>query len=92
MTADTTKCIDLVGSGSALGERDAPGREHLPARAHASQKWSISPDAPTGAFVFKNVQAGRCLDENGANTASGVPMQISDCTGAANQKFTVQAY
>ncbi len=31
MTTDTTKCMDLVGSGSALGNGDAAAGQQLPA-------------------------------------------------------------
>ena len=55
--------------------------------------WTITADAMTGAFFFKNVQAGRCLDENASNTSAGLPLQIWDCnTGAANQKWNINAY
>ncbi len=50
------------------------------------------PDAPTGAFFLKNVASGRCLDEPGSNTASGVRLDIWDCNGGNNQKWNIQAY
>jgi glucosylceramidase len=91
MSIDTTKCIDLAGAGSSLGNGT-----HLIvntcASGRPSQQWSIAADAFSGAFVFKNVAAGRCLDETASNTSSGMPMQIWDCVGASNQKFTVRAY
>ena len=51
-----------------------------------------SSDPSSGAFIFKNVQSGRCLDVPGGSTASGTLMQIYDCWGPASQKIFVQAY
>jgi hypothetical protein len=91
MTTDLTKCIDLVGSGSSTGNGT-----HLQVAncqpGDPSQTWTVSADAPTGAFFFKNVQAGRCLDESGFSTAAGTPMQIWDCLNGTNQKWNINAY
>ena len=91
MNANNAKCLDLVGGGSNLGNgtqiavNDCQSGDTEPGLDdHA--------DPTSGAFVFKNVQSGRCLDESGYNTASGLPMQIWDCSGGANQKLFVQAY
>ncbi len=91
LTADTTKCVDLIGSGSQLGNGTAMQINSCQ-MGHASQQWTISADAMTGAFIFKNVQAGRCLDEPNYNTASGVWLDIWDCNNQTNQKFNIQAY
>ncbi|HVT09336.1 MAG TPA: RICIN domain-containing protein, partial [Polyangia bacterium] len=91
MTIDLSKCIDLVGSGSATGN----GTRLQVAACTAgdkSQQWTISADAMSGAFYLKNVQAGRCLDENGGNTSPGLPLQIWDCNNGANQKWNINAY
>ena len=58
---------------------------------HSNQQWTISADAPTGAFFFKNLMSGRCLDVPAGNTASGVMMEIWDCNSQSNQKFNIQA-
>src|ERR1017187_6021188 len=87
MNANNAKCVDLVGgsfgNGTQLAINDCKS---------GSPDWTITPDGQTGAFVFKHVQSGRCLDESGYNTSSGLPMQIWDCSGGTNQKFNVQAY
>jgi hypothetical protein len=57
-----------------------------------SQDWSITPDPTSGAFIFKNAQAGRCLDVPNGSTVSGTLMQIWDCWGPSSQKIFVQAY
>ena len=42
---------------------------------------------PTG-FRLRSESAGRCLDVNGASSASGAQMIIWDCHSNANQQFT----
>ncbi|HVT06833.1 MAG TPA: RICIN domain-containing protein [Polyangia bacterium] len=88
-SADASKCVDLVAQSVANGTQLAlaacqPGVAH--------QQWTVSADPPTGAFVFKNVQSGRCLDIPGGLTASGARPQIWDCDGTTKQKFMVQAF
>jgi len=91
MTVDLSKCIDLAGSGTATanGTRLQVGACKA---GDPSQMWTITADAPSGAFFLKNVQSGRCLDEPGNNTAAGLPLQIWDCNGQSNQKWNIQAY
>jgi hypothetical protein len=88
MNANNAKCIDLVGGTTAnatqLAINDCNG-------ASASQNWQVTADAATGAFIFKNVAAGRCLEEPYNNTSSGVRLDIWDCLGTSPQKFIVQA-
>ncbi len=89
MTTDLSKCIDLQNNGTANSTRlvvnsCAPG--------DSSQQWTITPDAPTGAFVLRNVLAGRCLDEPNGTTASGLALQIYDCNKLTPQKWNIQAY
>ena len=88
MNANNAKCLDLVGGGSSLGngtqlaDQRLPGGERQPGLEHHARP-------ATGAFVFKNVQSGRCLDEMpNSTTASGTPMQIWDCSGPASQKIS----
>ena len=90
MKANNAKCLDLAGGGSSLGNGtkiviwDCDGS--------SSQAWNVTPDASTGAFVFQNVQSGRCLDQNAWSQTAGLQMQVWDCSGSGNQKFNVQAY
>ena len=47
----------------------------------------------TGAFFFKNVQAGRCLDENGVEHLGRVaPADLGLHNNGANQKWNINAY
>lgn len=36
-----------------------------------------------------NPASGRCLDATGPSSANGTRLQIWDCTGAANQQWTL---
>ena len=87
VSSATSKCVDLAGgaidNGTKLVINDCNGA--------SSQSWAVTADVQTGAFVFKNVAAGRCLDENNWDTSPGVPMQVWDCGGGTNQKYYIQA-
>jgi hypothetical protein len=87
MDANTNKCVDLnggTGNGTGLVINDCNGS--------SNQAWTVTPDVQSGAFIFKNVASGRCLDENNWDTASGVQMQIWDCYSSnSNQKYNIQA-
>jgi len=74
-----------IGNGTQLAINDCKSGD-------LSQQWTITADAQTGAFIFKNAQSGRCLDEPNANTSNGVPIQTYDCWAPASQKFFVQAF
>ena len=88
MTANNNKCLNPIGSSTANGTqieiRDCDGS--------SAQAWSVTADANTGAFTFKNVKSGRCLDVTGKSQSDGARMEIWDCSGGSNQKFAVQAY
>ncbi|MFC3686900.1 lectin [Aquipuribacter hungaricus] len=50
--------------------------------------------APAGAateVALRGVQSGRCLDVAGAATAPGTTVQVYDCHGGANQRWTPTA-
>ncbi|MFD9737590.1 ricin-type beta-trefoil lectin domain protein [Umezawaea sp. NPDC059074] len=49
-----------------------------------SQQWSVRPD---GTFV--NVQSARCVDVQSAGTADGTKIQLWDCVGTAQQRWSV---
>ena len=91
MTTDLTRCIDLVGGGTTPGNGTRL-QVNACSAGKTTQQFAITVDPPTGAFVFKNVAAGRCLEEPGSNTAAGVQLDIWDCTGGTNQKWSIQAY
>lgn len=63
----------------------------LPARTSATFTWSgtqSGADASSGAL---SGPGGKCLDATGNTGADGTPVQLWDCTGAANQRWTVQS-
>ncbi|WP_249350841.1 lectin [Microbispora sp. H10836] len=43
---------------------------------------------PTGTGAIKGVGSGRCLDVSGASQANGAQVQLWDCNGQANQRWT----
>ncbi len=91
-SADTSKCVDLVGSGNNTGNGTQLALNSC-AEGDTSQLFAITADASTGAFFFKNVASGRCIDESNGNTSNGVAMQVWDCSSSnSNQKFMIQAY
>ena len=45
--------------------------------------------APTGP-ITSGANSGKCADDNGQSTANGAKIQIWDCTGGANQQWTVE--
>nr|WSW66625.1 lectin [Streptomyces sp. NBC_00995] len=62
----------------------------LPARTSATFTWSgpqSGADASSGAL---SGPGGKCLDATGNTGADGTPVQLWDCTGGANQRWTVQ--
>ncbi|MEU1346200.1 ricin-type beta-trefoil lectin domain protein [Streptomyces sp. NPDC005795] len=62
----------------------------LPARTSATFTWSgtqSGADAPSGAL---SGPGGKCLDATGNTGADGTPVQLWDCTGGANQRWTVR--
>jgi poly(3-hydroxybutyrate) depolymerase len=47
-----------------------------------------TPPPPPPTFRLRSESAGRCLDVNGASSASGAQMIVWDCHTNANQQFT----
>ena len=45
--------------------------------------------APTGP-ITSGANSGKCVDDNGLSSANGTKIQIWDCTGGANQSWTVE--
>jgi hypothetical protein len=89
MATNTAKCVDLSGGATSNGTLTVINDCN---NSSGTQNWKVTPDASTGAFVFNNAQAGRCLDEPNWNTASGLQLDIWDCNFNTNQKFNIQAY
>ncbi|MFI8002662.1 ricin-type beta-trefoil lectin domain protein [Streptomyces sp. NPDC086010] len=62
----------------------------LPGRTSATFTWAgTQSGTPGGGGGALTGIAGKCLDATGNTGVDGTPVQIWDCTGAANQKWTV---
>jgi hypothetical protein len=46
---------------------------------------------PTGATILRGVGSGRCLEVPNSSTTNGVQIDIWDCSGGANQSWTLTA-
>jgi beta-glucosidase len=73
------KCLDVTGGGTVNGTL----ADLYTCNGTGAQNWQPQPD---GALV--NPQSGRCLDDTGFG-GSGTQLQIWDCTGGSNQKWTL---
>lgn len=61
----------------------------LPARTAATFTWAGQPSGgPSGGAITG--LGGKCLDVTDNSTANGAPAQIWDCTGADNQRWSLQ--
>lgn len=62
----------------------------LPGRTSATFTWAgtQSGGTPGTGGAFTGI-GGKCLDATDHSAADGTPVQIWDCTGAANQRWTV---
>ncbi|MCE6995544.1 RICIN domain-containing protein [Saccharothrix sp. S26] len=59
----------------------------LDAAADDAQEWQVVTEpAPASVFALRGTQSGRCLDV--PDGATGVPVQVYDCVGNANQRVT----
>jgi len=71
-------CLDVaaLGNGTAIG----------PFNCHngLSQQWSIRPDA-----TIVNIESDRCMDVEAGNTADGTKIQLWDCVGTPQQRWSV---
>ncbi|MDQ0793824.1 ricin-type beta-trefoil lectin domain protein [Streptomyces sp. B1I3] len=61
----------------------------LPGRTSATFTWSGTQSGSSGAGGALTGLGGKCLDATGNTGADGTPVQLWDCTGAANQRWTV---
>jgi hypothetical protein len=56
----------------------------------SSQAFTITADASSGGFTFKNVaNTAVCLDMTGRNNNDGALLELYFCNGGSNQKFKV---
>ncbi|MET9591652.1 ricin-type beta-trefoil lectin domain protein [Streptomyces sp. NPDC006516] len=63
----------------------------LPGRTSATFTWSGTQSGSSGSSGAFTGIGGKCLDATGNTAADGTPVQIWDCTGAGNQRWTVGA-
>ncbi|WP_308189809.1 RICIN domain-containing protein [Streptomyces sp. WAC 00631] len=52
----------------------------------ADQQWNVNADGTITA-----AQSGLCLDASGQATANGTKIQLSSCTGGANQRWRLES-
>ncbi|MFF0311189.1 ThuA domain-containing protein [Streptosporangium sp. NPDC004379] len=76
--------IQNHGSGDVVSFRNIRIKE----LGGASPSPSATPTPPGGATALKGVGSGRCLDVSGASQSNGAQVQIWDCNGQNNQKWT----
>jgi hypothetical protein len=88
MKLNNAKCVgpasNGTGNGTLMEVQDCNGGNN--------QAWTVTANAGNGAFTFKNVASGRCLDVNGVSTADGARIQLWDCSGQTNQQYKIQSY
>ena len=73
-------CVALGAFGAGcMADGDLDGTE-------ASVSSEISLD-PTASYSMVGVQSNRCVGPIGGSTASGVQLEIQNCTGTANQRW-----
>ncbi len=72
------------------GQVPGRGRRELRERHSSSSTTATAPPPSSGPSADGTVRAlGKCLDVTGNSTADGAKLQLWDCTGGANQKWTV---
>jgi beta-glucanase (GH16 family) len=54
-----------------------------------SQPGSVTPQSLTGTFALRAEHSGRCVDVANWSTANGTQLQQWDCSGGANQQWTL---
>ena len=82
------RCVEAVG-GTANG---TPIQQMDCLATDAQQLWSMQGAAIAGEYRFVNAASGRCLDITGGpqTITDGALAELWDCTGAANQVWTIQ--
>ncbi|MDB4937588.1 MAG: hypothetical protein JWP87_4560 [Labilithrix sp.] len=80
------KCVSLVGGGLANGTQI----QQAACTGGAAQLWKPQ-DSASGGTQLVSVASGRCLDVIGgpSATSEGVLAELWDCTGQANQSWTI---
>ena|GEM_PF-3022563 len=83
------KCAEVINGATANGS----GIQQATCTGSPRQLWSKQSAGATGEYKFVNVPANRCLDITGGTgaTGDGVLAELWDCTGQANQTWTIGA-
>jgi len=77
-------CLTLGAFGAGcMADGDLDGTE-------ASVSSEISLD-PTASYAMLGVQSNKCIGPIGGSSASGVQLEIENCTGTANQRWRPDA-
>jgi endo-1,4-beta-xylanase len=66
----------------------SPSTTTPPATTPPATTPAATTSPPNGAQQIVGTGSGRCVDISGLNTANGTPIQIWDCTGNWNQRWT----
>ena len=81
-------------TGSSSGTISASVPAHGAAMYVVSGGGLVTPSptpTPTGTSAIKGVGSGRCLDVAGVSQANGAQVQLWDCNGQSNQRWTPTA-
>lgn len=79
----STLCVDDSGSTN----NGSPVTLHTCGATNANQLWNLNPDGT----ITLNAASNKCLDITGSGTANSTKIQISTCTGGANQKWHLES-
>ena len=77
-------CLQPFVEDSVVGGELAAAVQIYDCNGTGAQQWQY-----TSAHQLVNTQSNRCLDATGPSSADGTPLQIWDCTGGANQRWTI---
>lgn len=81
------KCIEPINGGTVSGTN----LQQMDCSVTPRQLWTQQSMSTSGEFRFVHVPSGLCLDVTGGPqaTANGALLELWDCTGAANQTWTI---
>jgi hypothetical protein len=74
------RCLNVAGDNTNIELRACSGG--------TTQQFTVNHKG-NKTFEFKSVSTGKCLDIAGASAANGAALALYNCTGAANQTFSL---
>ncbi|GAA3419445.1 glycoside hydrolase family 27 protein [Streptosporangium vulgare] len=81
-----------IGTFSGAYTATVPAREAVLVTMTASEATPTpTPSPSSGTGAIRGVGSGRCVDVSGASQANGAQVQLWDCNGQANQRWTPTA-